>query len=114
MVSSSDITLEDDILAQLSDGKTVIAMSGSKQCSNCQLTRHHIMQFIETHPTHSLGFISIDNSENDLLESKYYQLNELDEYPKTVIYYGSMNITGFRDGIITVEDLEKYNTAAKS
>lgn len=111
MILSSDLTLDNDITQQLLEHDTVIVMSGSKQCMNCQLTRQNIIQFLSSHITNSLSFISVDNSVNDLLESRYYQLNELDEYPKTVIYNGSINNVSFREGIITVEDLENYNTS---
>ena len=113
MIISTNKTLESDIKKLLSDGKIVIVMSGNKQCVNCQLTRHNVMKFIDGNPTHRLGFISLDNIEHDKLESQYYQINELNEYPKTVIYYGKIENTGFNEGVITEQNLVEYNNSKR-
>lgn len=113
MTVSTNASLESDIKSMLSDGKIVIAMSGNKNCATCQLTRHNVMKFISDNPEHRLGFISIDNVENDGLESQYYQLHEMNEYPKTVVYYGKINNIGFNEGLITEQNLNDYNTSKR-
>lgn len=113
MIVSTNITLEKDIKILLSGGKIVIAMSGNKNCATCQLTRHNMMKFIDNNPSHRLGFISIDNVENDKLESQYYQMHEMNEYPKTVIYYGNINTISFNEGLITEQKLSDYNNSKR-
>jgi len=113
MILSTDKTIESDIKRLLTEGKIVIVMSGTKHCANCQLTRHNVMKFISDNPSHRLGFISIDNMKNDKLEAQYYQMNTLNEYPKTIIYYGVIDNIGFNEGIITEQDLADYNNSKR-
>jgi hypothetical protein len=113
MILSTDKTLESDIKMLLSKRKIVIAMSGSKYCYGCKITKQNIDKFVLSNPLHNLSFISIDNNEDDKLESQYYQLNEMDEYPKSVIYYGEIDNIGFKEGIITEQDLEDYNNSKR-
>lgn len=80
-------------------------------CKSCKETKKNIETFLEQYPSTKLHFY-ITDYRTDNLFSKYYQLHEMNEYPKIIIFYGSKDKVGFLEGEISFEHFvdihEKY------
>jgi len=109
MNSATDSTF-DTMLSKLKDTNVVVALSGMPSCLKCQLSKKNIMEYKKENQNTKLSFIMINNVTDDVLESRYYQLNEMDEYPKVVIY--NKDTVSFYEGEITLEKLKEFEKLA--
>jgi len=97
----------------LNNNKIVAAISGRLHCENCHITKINILNYLEKNPDTNIDFLYLDGSIDDILESSYYQMEELNEYPKTAIFISSKNLI-FKEGILTEEDLYKIEKLKKN
>jgi len=97
----------------LNKSRIAVILSGRLNCINCQLTKANILNYLKKNPKTNIDFLYLNGSIDDILESSYYQMEELNEYPKTAIFSSSNNPT-FKEGIITEEDLSKIEQLKKN
>ncbi len=86
-----------------SKGNIVVAMSGSPSCINCKKTMENIKKYQESVEKSNVVFVYMNNTFDFALESAY-QMEVLNEYPKSVIYFNTHR--EFIEGEITFEDIE--------
>jgi hypothetical protein len=83
------------------------------KCKSCKETRKNIETFLEQYPLTKLHFYTIDHRTDNLF-SEYYQLYEMIEYPRIILFYGSKDKVGFLEGAISFEHFvdihEKHGT----
>jgi glutaredoxin-related protein len=87
----------------LDNGKSVLIMSGQSNCINCEISKENINNLENDF---GIVFCYVDNIEDFEIESDYYQMEELNEYPKSILYHYSGFIK-FNEGVITEEKLKE-------
>jgi len=84
--------------------KTVVVLTGTPTCKNCQLSKDNIKKY----KTDKLVFLCM-NHQTDFKLEEYYQMEELNIYPKTIIFYGTQKY--FREGILTLSTLQEIENS---
>ena len=111
MTQINDKNYKEIIHNYLENGFTVIAVSGSKSCENCLETQRNITDYKIDNKSSKLAFVYMDNTVNFALEEPY-QMEELNQYPKTTIFT-SLSERTFFEGVISIENLKEFENLAK-
>ena len=111
MTPINDNNYKEIIHNYLENGFTVIAVSGSKSCKNCSQTQKNITDYKNLNKSTKLAFVYMDNTVNFALEEPY-QMEELNQYPKTTIFI-SLSERIFFEGVITLDKLKEFENLAK-
>jgi len=77
----------------------------SKHCKGCRSTKKNVEKLFEKYPSTNLHFYYSDYASDDLF-SEYYQMDEMIEFPKIIIFYGSRDKTEFFEGSLSFEHFE--------
>ena len=94
--------------------QTVICLiSDNPKCENCVKMRFHIEELCKIEPENDLQFFYVDYVKYDILQN-YHQLNNLNVYPKSIVFYGSWDKKEFFEGAIPVKTLLEINRKSKS
>lgn len=84
----------------------ICAIVISLNCSNCIEYKRNIEIFNKNNPNNNLSFYFIEYAKYDILQN-YYQLNNLMEYPKVIIFRGNWDDKEFLEGPVSVDELEE-------
>ncbi len=105
MIQITDSNYEKIIKGYIAKGNIVVAMSGTKTCDNCIKSQQIIGDYQNTVDASKVSFVYMNNSFDFALESMY-QMEELNEYPKTVIYTTWLK-KDFVEGVITLDKIKE-------
>lgn len=103
IIEVSDDSIVSKIEYYLSRDFNVLVLSGSKHCNNC----HESSKIIESFESEKLILLTLDNTMNDYIESNYWEIYELSEYPKSICFKDNMQTYFVHGGIITETFLKK-------
>lgn len=111
MIQITDSNYEKIIKGYLGKGRVVIAMAGNPECMNCQKTKINIDTYQTKYDTSKIVFMYMHNSFDFALE-KDYQMNELNEYPKSVIFT-DWEERAYTEGVITIDEMIEIESLTK-
>ena len=86
----------------------VCSITASKTCKRCATNKITIMDFIRECPLTNIRFCQIDYATTGVLQD-YYELEQLMDYPKSIIFNGSWDDRLFLEGIISISQLRELN-----
>ncbi len=113
MIQSTDKTIEADINQFLKQKKIVLVICGSN-CKNCKTTKKNIETFEKENPSSNLAIIGMDSTTEDKIESSYYQIHEMNEYPKSVVYHRRMDSISFVEGVVSTHKLKELSNSLRN
>lgn len=95
-------------------GTPTYVFYGSPSCEACKKTMENVRTFVMKMQGNSISmFHYVNMLESSMPEKMHYEIHQLNEYPKTVVYFGNFSNTQFLEGVVTVEKMKEIENLAK-
>lgn len=110
MTPLTDTNYKDVLNSHFESGEIVVCgITPTSNCSQCAANQKTAELYMEKNPVNNIRFCFVDYSKYDILNN-YYQLHDMIQYPKIIVFYGSWDVKEFIEGVLTLDKLEEINS----
>jgi hypothetical protein len=107
MTPLTDENYKEILNAHFDAGEIAICgITPTPTCPQCQATQKSAEMFMTKHPNSNIRFCFVDYAKYNVLQN-YYQIHEMNEYPKFVVFYGNWDDKDFFEGKLSVDMIER-------
>ena len=83
------------------------------KCEECVATQENAMKFFSSNPDSNIRFCFVDYTKYNALQN-YYEIHQMNNYPKVIVFYGNWDDKEFIEGRITLERFEEISKKSVS